>query len=258
MPPRASPHTPVVFPEWNPIVDRGFPGAKRQGEKVVAYHMEFPTPNGDKFAASKPARIVSFEPFQRIDLYASKDNNCIKVQFDNDNSIKIVNAKYVWPRPEEYVINTASGGASSSKKTQGKDDADMQDSRVIALHKTNAIAQQHIVALNKQAKKLSERIKSLEQKNLLLHGELKASKQNPLQATPAVISRKKMQEKFAASQEKLALANATLDHERKINFNLLKRTLECETGACHAQNQLQDIQDEMELQDMQQDEMEEQ
>jgi len=102
---------PVVFPVWDPDVDGGVTGLTRHGEAVMAYISEFGLKEGSVYAASKPATIVSFEPYQKTDYFSSEEYNVIRVRFV-DNVLKVVSvkAKYVWPTKAVASTSRHGGG----------------------------------------------------------------------------------------------------------------------------------------------------
>jgi len=102
---------PVVFPVWDPDVDGGVTGLTRHGEAVMAYISEFGLKDGSVYAASKPATIVSFEPYQKTDYLSSEEYNVIRVRFvDNVLEVVSVKAKYVWPRKAVASTSRHGGG----------------------------------------------------------------------------------------------------------------------------------------------------
>ena len=221
---------PVVFPVWDPDVDGGVTGLTRHGEAVMAYISEFGLKEGSVYAASKPATIVSFEPYQKTDYFSSEEYNVIRVRFV-DNVLKVVSvkAKYVWPtkavastsrhgggvggRAGPGVGGSAGGGVGGSA---GGAAGAAEKSGLAALQLQYKTAQAHIMALVTENQKLA-----------IQNKELGDSVQFLLQRNTEI--------------------NKQLELEKAAKLNCVQRCMLLETATKDAQDQQQNAQDELEL-----------
>ena len=205
---------PVVFPVWDPDVDGGVTGLTRHGEAVMAYISEFGLKEGSVYAASKPATIVSFEPYQKTDYFSSEEYNVIRVRFV-DNVLKVVSvkAKYVWPR--KAVASTSRHGGGVGGSAGGAAGA-AEKSGLAALQLQYKTAQAHIMALVTENQKLA-----------IQNKELGDSVQFLLQRNTEI--------------------NKQLELEKAAKLNCVQRCMLLETATKDAQDQQQNAQDELEL-----------
>jgi len=245
---------PVVFPVWDPDVDGGVTGLTRHGEAVMAYISEFGLKEGSVYAASKPATIVSFEPYQKTDYFSSEEYNVIRVRFV-DNVLKVVSvkAKYVWPtkavastsrhgggvggRAGPGVGGSAGGGVGGSAGggvggsagggvggsagggvggSAGGAAGAAEKSGLAALQLQYKTAQAHIMALVTENQKLA-----------IQNKELGDSVQFLLQRNTEI--------------------NKQLELEKAAKLNCVQRCMLLETATKDAQDQQQNAQDELEL-----------
>ena len=205
---------PVVFPVWDPDVDGGVTGLTRHGEAVMAYISEFGLKDGSVYAASKPATIVSFEPYQKTDYLSSEEYNVIRVRFvDNVLEVVSVKAKYVWPR--KAVASTSRHGGGVGGSAGGAAGA-AEKSGLAALQLQYKTAQAHIKALATENQNLATQNKQL--------GD---SVQFLLQRNTEI--------------------NQQLELEKAMKMNCVQRCMVLETAAKDAQNQQQNAQDKLEI-----------
>ena len=178
MPPTTTVPDPVVFPPWDPAQDHGVPGRERHGEAVLAYSATFGRVVGaEKYAASKPATIVSFESYQKTDIHSSPASNCIFVKFDQSvgNDV-LVNARDVWPSKSSVSAARGSGGVGGSS---GGAAAKPQD--LAGLQSECKSAQAHILELATENKTLGESAKLLFKMNSDIEKQLKSEKKITMQ-----------------------------------------------------------------------------
>ena len=213
---------PVVFPVWDPDVDGGVTGLTRHGEAVMAYISEFGLKDGSVYAASKPATIVSFEPYQKTDYLSSEEYNVIRVRFvDNVLEVVSVKAKYVWPRKAVASTSRHSGGVGGSagggvSGRAGGAAAAAEKLGLAELQLQYKAAQAHIKALATENQNLATQNKQL--------GD---SVQFLLQRNTEI--------------------NQQLELEKAMKMNCVQRCMVLETAAKDAQDQQQNAQDELEL-----------